>query len=587
MLKSTENILSNTAKFKGGLDLKFFEHAEFEILDQVPEENKPLIIARNALRFLMMGWQSSWTGLISWSLIKAVSFQRDSVLVGAMRLAFQQGFDYLFQQLRQLELNEDQKEQVQLYLSNCLSLLPYSDLTPYESIKIPQLINNKWELVDYYVTPIELTSSAGKQGRFLKDHERVFAYGLQAINNEQAQSHLIFMGTTYPAGQGFISQITADFKAFDHVGNSLYQSGREKIKQWLAEQKKKVHVCGVSLGGALSLLLAIDQGEHIERVDALNSPGLATTGKINPFDRWDSLPVKPKVVIQQQGSDPVSIFGEWKNDWEIIQVKPPKDKQGPNPFYDHFLNYAGFADTEFTYVSAIEENQKRKYRNVLIFSWARGILYFAAIWPMNFLLRPTIYFLYEQLLKKSVLLSIGIGLSIVALLSFLSLAPIYLALSSVFGGLISYGFILPRFFGKSDNENYGKRVGVFAKLHDPELSRNSQLDIYNPDNAIDLNLSYGELNTYYRVRRCLGKQKEFIPTEHKPYKHHQAISKKILLERSQDPVLSDATIEMHVSKAKAITIKRTLALIDRFGMNNSAELKEAVDEEYKRYSLGK
>lgn len=575
--------------FKGGLDLNFFDQVEFESLDNLSSENEPLVVARNALRFLMMGWSKSWTDLISWPVFKAIYIQRDPTLVRAMRLAFQQGFEHLFKHLSQLDLNAEQKEQVQLYLSNCINLLPYSDLTPYESIKIPQLINSKWEFVDYYVTPIELTSQKGIQGYFIRDQDRVFAYGLQAINNERAQSHLIFMGTTYPAGQGFVPQVDSDFRAFDSVGNSLYQTGREKILQWLAEQKKKIHVCGVSLGGALSLLFALDQGEHIERVDALNPPGLATTWEKNPYDRWDSLSVKPKVVIQQQADDPVSIFGEWKKEWEIIQVTPPKDKKGPNAFCDHFLNYAGFADTTFSYVSAEEENKKRKYRNLLIFSLGRGALYYGAIWPYNFVLRPSVYFFYEQLLKKTVLFACIISLSLVVLFSLLSIPPLYVAAGSLFGGLFGYGIILPWLFGsktKNDNGEGLKRIET-AHLHDPQLPRNPELNIYNPDNAIDLDLSYGNLNTYYSVMRCLVKQKDLIPMEDKPYKHNKAFSKKTVLEQSQDPELRDKTIPLHLSKAKVITIKRTLALVDKIGMNNSDELKAAVEEEYQRYCLGK
>jgi hypothetical protein len=189
--------------FKGGLDLKILEHHEFESLSHVSPESDMQITARNALRILMMGWSSSWTKFISWSVFKAIFIQRDPELVKSLRFAFQQGFEYLFKQLNQLQLTEEQEEQVQLYLSNCLNLLPYSDLTPYESIKIPQLINKQWELVEYYVTPIELTSPKD----IIKDHDRVFAYGLQPITHLNAQSHLIFMGTTYPAGQGFIPQI--------------------------------------------------------------------------------------------------------------------------------------------------------------------------------------------------------------------------------------------------------------------------------------------------------------------------------------------------------------------------------------------
>lgn len=567
--------------FKGGLNLQFLEQPEFEPLESGSPEQDALIIARNALRFLMMGWSSSWTELLSWSVFKAVFIQRDPNLLKALRFTFQQGFEHLFKQLHRLQLNEEQKEQVQLYLSNCLSLLPYSDLTPYESIKIPQLINNHWEFIEYYVTPIELTSPKD----IIKDFDRVFAYGLQPIIHPNAQSHLLFMGTTYPAGQGFVPQIETDFKAFDRVGNTLYQSGRQRIVQWLAQQKNKIHVCGVSLGGALSLLFALDQGEYIERVDALNPPGLADIRDKNEERHWDNLITKPKVVVQRQANDPVSIFGTWKEEWEIVHVAPPKDKRGPNPFCDHFLNYAGFAETEFSYVAAEEENVKRKYRNFLIFSLGRGFVYYGAIWPYSFLFRPSVYFLYEYLDKKSILLSSGVALGVLVLLSCLSVAPLYLFVGALIAGLLSYGFMT--LCKKMNNQDAKESKSGIATIHDPKLPRNPELDVYNPDNAIDVEFTQGQMNTYYSVMRSLVKQKEVIPTVDKPYKHNQELTKRELLLASQNPANWNKNIKMCMSKAKIINIKRVLDLEQKIGMNNKEELKEAVENEYLHYCLGK
>ena len=141
-------------------------------------------------------------------------------------------------------------------------MLPYSDLTPYESFKIPQCVSGHWELVEYQVTPIELTATSNWRHLFIYDHDRIFAYGLTPFFQPKAESHLIFMGTTYPAGQGFLTQIKADAKGIESVGRSLYQTGRERIHQWLEQQENFVHVCGVSLGGSLSLLLAIDKGNY-------------------------------------------------------------------------------------------------------------------------------------------------------------------------------------------------------------------------------------------------------------------------------------------------------------------------------------
>jgi hypothetical protein len=580
--------------FKGGLELKFFAHDEFESVENVSSEERSILLARNALRFLMMGWPSSWSELISWPVFKAVFIQRDPDLLRAMRLAFQEGFHNIYLQLRDLNLNSSQKEQVQLYLSNCLSLLPYSDLTPYESMAIPQYVDNAWVLVDYSIQPIELVPDLWLKRYFAKDKDRVFAYGLEPINSPGAQPHLIFMGTTYPAGQGFISQIHTDFEGFDTAGNSLYRNSRKRITDWLEKQKNKTHVCGVSLGGSLSLLLAIDQGHYLSRVDVLNPPGLHDPWGQNKYDRWDTLTSKPQVVVQTQASDPVSIFGVWKSDWDIIRVTPPTNKQGPNAFFDHFLNYAGFADTEFTYLVAAEENLKRKQRNFWLFTLGRNLIYYTVIAPYSFLVRPTFLAVNHYLQSKLIALTSFAVLSALLILVPLGLiAPIYLIASAALVTLACVANILlwpwiARYVNPNQAEGRGDEAGhEHAKLHDPNLKRNEQLDLYNPTNTVECEFMASEIHTYYKVMRCILKNKPFIPEEERPSKHKAGVSKKSLLLASEDPMSASLIIPLKVTKAKAIHIKNTVRLVEEIGIENTSPLKTALEAEYSHYCYGK
>ncbi|MFI4963201.1 MAG: hypothetical protein ACHP6H_05020, partial [Legionellales bacterium] len=157
--------------FKGGLELHFLPSKDFEsFYGMDPEKDNPTI-ARNILRLLMMGASGSWQDLITWPIFRAVFIYRDSDLLKELRFAFQQGFEYLFTQLQGKKLNKEETEQFQLYLSNCLSLLPFSDITPYESIKIPQFLNDEWELVEYHIVPIELTHQTGIRKFFVQDED--------------------------------------------------------------------------------------------------------------------------------------------------------------------------------------------------------------------------------------------------------------------------------------------------------------------------------------------------------------------------------------------------------------------------------
>lgn len=601
--------MAKTGTFTGGLDLSFVQDPNYESTNSKhTHQEKQAIIARNALRLLMGGWPSSINPFLSSEVFSAVFILRNPNLLKEFRLAFQQGFTFLHQQLQNNPpLTADQQEQVQLYLSNCLSLLPYADLTPWETIAMPQWIDGHWDLVLYQVEPIELTSQSNPQGFFFKvldgvfpwakrfftkDQDRVFAYGLKPIINTKAQSHLIFMGTTYPVGQGFIRHIDTDLKGLESVGTSLYQQSRKRISHWLSQQNGKVHVCGMSLGGALSLLLAIDQGEHIERVDALNPPGLHDTWYKNSLDKWDTIEDKPKVVVQKQGADPVSFFGIWKKEWTVLAVQPPKSKQGPNGFVDHALNYAGFANTQFTYVNAADDNAKRGSRNFWIFSLGRALVYYTIIAPYLYLIRPILYFHYEH---RG---SFALGIVAVVLIT--------IALGAFSGGMIPASLILGYAlglvgesiyhawsrFGRKHDETVGAltpaEVESITTLHHPEQPRNEEMDVYQSANEVEIELTTEQIQSYYKTMRTL-KGKDYLPKHDQPSKHVIGYNKKDLLQQIEDKTLN-GTIRFKATPAKVMHIVQTLGFVAQIG--NAARAKEQAPQEdvinsLKHYRLGK
>jgi len=578
--------VSLKSTFQGGIELNFSSQRKFETTEGVAQENQAPIIARNTVRFLMMGWTEQWTEFLTPSVAYAVFVKRDHKLLRELRFAFQQGFLDLFEQLKNKELTPEQKEQVHLYLSNCLTLLPYGDLTPYESIKIPQYIDGHLELIEYQVKPIELTERSSWQSFFIHDKDRVFAYGLEPLFHNKAESHLIFMGTTYPAGQGFLPQVKTDTKGFETVGESLYRTGRERIHKWLSTQKNKIHVCGVSLGGSLSLLLAIDKGNYeLSRVDALNPAGLHDAWYKNRYDHWDELTNKPLVVVQKQGNDPVSAFGIWKDDWHIIQVTPPPDKQGPNCFCDHFLNYAGFADTTFTYIEAKQDNAKRTARNFWLYTLGRSFIYGFFLLPYIYAARPLSYFLIKNwMISASVLgLLVGAGLTAAGILP-------AVAFFIIAGGLFATIFVYSDILYKKNPEASSQRALIekegLPEMHDPSLSRNPSMDIYNKDNTVDIKLTYQQIHTYYEVMRCLVKGKGFLPDDKKKSKHTEGVSKKSLLEASLEAPKAAVEVPFTVTRAKAAHIRHTLDLVQRLGRKNET-LKANVEECYTEYRIGK
>lgn len=562
-------MLHQTA-FIADLDLKFFKQAEFEPIEEGPLLHQAPLIARNVLRILMMGWNDSWKELFTLTVAHAVFWQRNPLFLKEMRHAFQEGFLEIFRQLKGQQLRETQSEQVQLYLSNCLSLLPYSDLTPYESIRIPQYIDNQWMLVEYQIKPIELTTGSER------DEDRVFAYGLEPLIEQRAESHLIFMGTTYPAGQGFLTQVNDDVRGFAAVGSFLYETGRQRIHAWLALQKNPVHVCGTSLGGSISLLLAIDTGNYnLSRIDALNPAGLYKAHSNGETEHWDFLISKPRVVIQKQGNDPVSYFGFWKDDWEIVEVVPPKLKQGPNCIADHALNYAGLKGTRFTYIDATEDNSKRSTRNFWFFSLARSMFYYGIMMPYTYIIRPTTYFFFRNW-PLLFLMPTALLLSKVALLGIVPGIVLGIAVTMLTGFVTVF---FERIFRAHPPLPY-------AKIHDPGIPRNKDMDIYNVDNAIDVELTYKEINTYYKIMRG-AKKKEFWPTEDRPVKYVAEMTKKQLLAASEDSDKAETTVSCRLTKAKFAHIRHALTLFNKVEPKGQEHLNQVLSESYKAYRLGK
>lgn len=423
-------------QYAGGLALHFYERGALEPTEGLQGREAALAVARNALRILTMGWQNEVKSMVTPKVIKAIFWSRDHELMWAMRVAFQQGFDHLLTQLQGQQFPPLKQRQAEAFISHCLTLLPFSDITPYECFTIPQYVNARWQMVHYKIVPIELTPTTGFKKLFISEKDRVFAYGFEPINHRDASPHLVFMGTTYPAGQGLLSQLNTDLEAFETAGKKLYRHGRAGLLRWLHRQEKKVHVCGTSLGGALSLLLAIDQGDKLSRVDAFNPPGLYTPWlKKSEDDHWDELVnagKSPKVYVYKQGNDPISKFGAWKEAWDILHVVPSEErKKQLNPLTDHAMIYSGYEDTEFIGVDTKTDNATRKQRNFWLYTLLRSAFYFSVLVPFRYGVLPILRYLWTH--KRQV----ALGCAFFALfILFPVLSPALLIPGPAFVGLI-------------------------------------------------------------------------------------------------------------------------------------------------------
>lgn len=396
----------------GGIDLKFYESFELESQSTENSVEKNLdIVARNLHRTLMMGWNPKWRELVSWRTIRGTFFRTDHEIAKSIRGAFQLGLTNIYDQLKNAQLTEPQLNQAKVFINTCLMYLGYFETNPYEIFSIPKYIDEKWTLVDYKATLIELTPSAGFAKWFYSEADRVWAIGLEPFNNEKATSHLIIPGTTYPQGQGFFTTLDNDLDPFKTPGDKLYNYGKQKLHAWIDNESLKgrsIEVTGTSLGGAISLLLACDKGDKFSRVDVLNPPGIYTLFKRpKVFANWDTLIKKPLVNILHQGTDIISEFGQFHPDWHLYHVIAPTNKSPGNAIADHIVNYTGLGPvdeddvgTQFIPIDVNSHNNAHKIRNFFWYSVIRALFSFLVFKPFRYLVLPLIRFINNHVLNN-------------------------------------------------------------------------------------------------------------------------------------------------------------------------------------------
>lgn len=385
--------MSNTPPAINGLELNFFPNKQFE--SQQP--NNIDALARNILRALFMGGNPEWKKLITMRTLNAIFMERDFELAKAFRGAFQQGMNNIYDELKDTTLKPEQINQANAYINTCLMYAGYFESSPFETLNIPQFINNKWEQVKYTISHIKLTANTNSNS------DDIYASCLEPLD-KKAPAIMIVPGTTYPQGQGFFSALEADLEPFKTPGEDLVKKSSAKIKRWLDIQRNKglqTHVTGTSLGGAVALLMSMEFPEEIDKVYALNPPGIYSfINRPKKFDELDKLQRLPEVNVFLQNNDEVSKFGYLYEKWNAYRVIPPEDVKSNNVVVDHVVLYTGFKDTQFNPLDIVEHNKSYKFRNVIWYAGIRSIFSFFIFKPFMYVLLPLIRFIDNKVLKS-------------------------------------------------------------------------------------------------------------------------------------------------------------------------------------------
>jgi len=307
------------------------------------------------MNYLLRGDQFPFQWL-NGATLKAIFVRKDPFFLRSMKEEFQ----YVFEQAaKRLPLIGSKEEMLfETFIGNCIALLPYSYPEAGEVFSIPQKIEGEWRICQYRVDPIELTPKG-----ILTPLK---AFGLTSPN---APPLLTFLGTTYPAGDGFLASILSDFTPGLSVGHAPYLLGKTKIDSWL-RGKTEVRLYGLSLGGALCFQVLRHHREKIEQANVYNPPGLFPWNWDKPFDR-------EKVNIFCQENDLVSTMGFFP-EGRGVSVYRVFGSRVENWFNAHVKCYTGTGQVSIAKSSVAVENNRtiRKILTLahLIFGLVLGLL---------------------------------------------------------------------------------------------------------------------------------------------------------------------------------------------------------------------
>lgn len=428
-----------------------------EDMDKLQGEAFLRASARTVLKFLWQNWdEETWPSTIFDktfferlknkdhslpALFRALLKNRDPYLLKATR---QEAQKILLNAFETLATNppttEIQQLKTKLAIHNMLSIYAMFSPTPYETLNVPQFIDGSWQLVNFQIEPIELTPKNGWWVNFLGDTDRLFSYGLKPTENTDAQSILVHCGTGWPTAQGSTIQIIADIWPYKTPGEVFFEWQHQKINTWLDQQHGKVLVTGQSLGGSLAYLTALFRPDKVDETYCLVPPGMYENyGSEHPlFGAWDKMPKeqRPNVYIQKQYCDPVSKFGQFKEDFHLVKTKlaeEPSTHKAIRLFAAHACHYATCDKATISFADMKEENasEARRANNYYLYHKARPVVFYGLFMPYFFFIKPIRPWIEKRaFLIMLTLLTLASALLFPAIAAAISALPIISAISS-------------------------------------------------------------------------------------------------------------------------------------------------------------
>ena len=264
-----------------------------------------------------------------------------------------------------------------LFIHQALSLFPFAYPEEGFELKIPIKRDGEWILEIY---KLDKKFELGNQ--FLMSP--MPAYGFKG----EGPPMLVFMGTTYPAGKGFLGTLISDFTPGASVGALPFFCGQKELGEWL-QIHPGAYVMGISLGGALSLHAAKNYSQYISKVFAFVPPGLYPCD-LNSFDNSTT-----EINLVFQDGDFVSTLGFFP-EGQNIRLYCVYEKERDNGFSAHARVFLSSPNIKVYCNSLQKENQRIARKLLTGLHMVFSPLIFLLILPL-YLLSPLF-----QLLKNAI-----------------------------------------------------------------------------------------------------------------------------------------------------------------------------------------
>ena len=283
--------------------------------------------AKNLLRLITSGWQDGAEEIYDNNILKhTIDVKRDPEMLRVLIDEFELGYETFISQMNTHSYNSNTQKRAEVFIQNCLAVYPFLDPADYNGhiFKIPHNLDGKWQLVDFNVEQIALTPT------WFPQSWQVYSYIFKACDNNVA--HLVHSGTTYPTGQGEITQQFTNRLPFFSIGRLLHWYGKDNIRAAVNKVKnsgvEKLNQVGASLGGSLVMFCEADESFAKDTFNC--SYAFNPAGSMLPTLIGNSHIASEELLVIKQNDDPVSHnIGYWPDHAKVWEVIPNNSKDLP------------------------------------------------------------------------------------------------------------------------------------------------------------------------------------------------------------------------------------------------------------------